>query len=98
MNIEEHTKTGLSQTGLPDSGFVRLGQIVGPGKPIPVSRSTIYAWIQAGLFPAPVRLPGRVAGFRVEDVRAFIAKPMPKVGRGPDASREQPASPTSALS
>ncbi|MGU3663510.1 helix-turn-helix transcriptional regulator [Methylobacterium sp. A49B] len=53
---------------LPASGFVRLSQITGLSGPIPVSRSTLYAWIQAGLFPSPVHLgPGRIAGFRVED-------------------------------
>lgn len=78
---------------LPETGFVRLRHLIGPNGPVPVSRATIYAWIQAGLFPPPVRLgPGRVAGFRVEDVRAFIATPMPNVGR------EQSASPASQRS
>ncbi|MCC0806147.1 AlpA family phage regulatory protein [Methylobacterium sp. W2] len=62
--------------GLPLSGFVRLSQILAPSGPVPACRSTIYAWIQAGAFPAPHRVgPGRIAGFRVEDVRAFLANP-----------------------
>lgn len=64
---------------LPACGFVRLSKLFGPGNPIPASRSTAYAWIKAGLFPAPVPIgPGRIKGFRVEDVRAFLAKPGPQ--------------------
>ncbi|WP_267427852.1 AlpA family phage regulatory protein [Methylobacterium sp. GC_Met_2] len=76
MSAQAQNITPTGHPGLPASGFVRLSQIIGQGGPIPVSRSTLYAWIQAGLFPSPVRLgPGRIAGFRVEDVRAFIERP-----------------------
>lgn len=39
---------------------------------IPVSRSTIYAWVAAGTFPAPLQLGLRCVAWRAEDVLAFI--------------------------
>lgn len=61
---------------LPSSGFVRMQALLPPYGPIPACRATIYSWIRAGLFPAPVPIgPGRIKGFRVEDVRAFLAHP-----------------------
>lgn len=80
-----------SHPDLPASGFVRIAQIIGPGRPIPVSRSTLYVWIQTGIFPAPVPIgAGRIKGFRVEDVRAFIAKPMPSAVPNLDAEPDLP--------
>lgn len=64
------------QIDLPTSGYVRMRALIAPYGPIPACRSTLYAWIQAGIFPAPVAIgPGRIKGFRVEDVRAFLAQP-----------------------
>lgn len=59
---------------LPKVGFVRLSDLIGPGNPIPVSRSTLYAWVKDGLFPPPVSLGPRVRAWRVETVREFIAQ------------------------
>lgn len=78
--ITEHTP------GLPVAGFLRLPQIVGDpksGRPplIPVSRSTWWAGVATGRFPAPVKLGPRITAWRVEDIQALIA----------DAGREPPA-------
>jgi acyl dehydratase len=64
---------------LPETGFLRLRQIIGdlnaqppiPGL-IPVCKSTWYAGIKEGRFPAPVRLGERVVAWRVEEIRALI--------------------------
>ena len=64
---------------LPETGLLRLRQIIGdlnaqppiPGL-IPVCKSTWYAGIKEGRFPAPVRLGERVVAWRVEDIRALI--------------------------
>lgn len=64
----------LKSIDLPRSGFVRLPELIGPGKPIPISRSTLYDWIKKGLFPPPVALGPRVRAWPVETVRAFIAQ------------------------
>ena len=66
---------------LPETGFVRLPQIVGkkptnddPGIPalFPVSASTWWAGVRSGRFPKPVKLGERITAWRVEDIRALI--------------------------
>ncbi len=63
---------------LPDTGFVRLSQILGDkakGIPpiIPISRSTWWAGIKTGRFPRPVKFSKGITCWRVEDIRALIA-------------------------
>lgn len=64
---------------LPETGYVRLSQIIGNRKarpPVPavypVSKSTWWAGVKAGRFPKPVKLGPRVTAWRVEDVRALL--------------------------
>lgn len=66
---------------LPETGFVRLPQIVGrkpthsdPGIPalFPVSASTWWAGVRSGRFPKPVKLGQRITAWRVEDIRSLI--------------------------
>ena len=64
---------------LPREGFVRLSQIIGPGRPIPVSSSSWWAGVKTGRFPAPVRekiFGERVTVWRVEDIRSLINRGM----------------------
>ncbi len=63
-------------TQLPETGFLRIRQIVGDPKAsppipaiIPVSRSTWWAGCRSGRFPKPVKLGERVTVWRVEDIR-----------------------------
>jgi prophage regulatory protein len=66
---------------LPETGFIRLFQIVGNPKSdppippiIPVSKSTWWAGVASGRYPQPVRsLGNRITAWRVEDIRALIA-------------------------
>lgn len=66
---------------LPETGFIRLFQIVGNAKSdppippiIPVSKSTWWAGVASGRYPQPVRsLGNRITAWRVEDIRALIA-------------------------
>jgi hypothetical protein len=44
------------------SGFLRLSSIIGPGKPIPVSKSTWWEGVKSGRFPKPVKLGPRITG------------------------------------
>lgn len=71
-------------SALPETGLLRLRQIIGDpnAKPpipgfIPVCKSTWYAGIKDGRFPAPVRLGDRLVAWRAEDIRAVLqgAKP-----------------------
>ena len=60
------------QDALPETGFIRLKNLVGPGKPIPISKSSWWAGIAAGRYPKPVKLGPRTTAWRVEDIRALI--------------------------
>lgn len=65
---------------LPESGFLRLSQIIGNSKAeppipavIPVSKSTWWEGVRTGRYPQPVRTLGlRITAWRVEDIRALI--------------------------
>lgn len=66
---------------LPETGFLRLSQIIGdpraepPIPPIiPVKKSCWWGGVKSGRFPKPVKLGPRVTAWRVEDIRALIAK------------------------
>ena len=65
---------------LPDTGFLRLTQIIGnphaepPIPPIiPVGKTCWWEGVKTGRFPKPVKLGPRLTMWRVEDVRALIA-------------------------
>lgn len=64
---------------LPDTGFVRLTQIIGNPKAtppipgvIPISRATWFKWQAEGKAPKPVKLGDRIAAYPVETIREFI--------------------------
>ena len=64
---------------LPETGFVRLYQIIGNPKAtppipavIPVSKSTWWNGIKEGRFPQSVKLGSRTTVWRVEDIRRLI--------------------------
>jgi predicted DNA-binding transcriptional regulator AlpA len=54
---------------LPETGFLRLPQVLAL---IPVSRSSWWAGIKTGRFPAPVKLSPRCTAWSVADIRAWI--------------------------
>lgn len=57
---------------LPDRGLLRLKSILKPGGPIPVSRSTWWAGVKSGHFPAPVKLGPRITAWRNADIQQLI--------------------------
>lgn len=64
---------------LPDTGYLRLSQIIGnpkadpPQQPIiPVGKSTWWEGVKTGRFPQPIKLGPRITVWRVEDIRALI--------------------------
>ena len=59
---------------LPQEGFVRLKSIIAPIGPIPVGKSTWWAGIRDGRYPKPVKLGPRITAWRVEDIRALMAR------------------------
>nr|WP_314859352.1 AlpA family phage regulatory protein [uncultured Undibacterium sp.] len=54
---------------LPQTGFVRLPKVLST---IPVSKSTWWAGIKSGKYPAGIKLSERVTAWRVEDIHALI--------------------------
>jgi len=73
---------------LPETGYVRLPQIIGnryatpPVPPvIPVSRSTWWAWVKAGKAPPGTKLGPRITAWRVEDIRKLIERASEAQGR-----------------
>lgn len=64
---------------LPQTGFVRLHQIIGNPKAnppipaiIPISSTAWWDGVKNGKFPRPVKLGPRTTAWRAEDIRALI--------------------------
>jgi hypothetical protein len=62
---------------LPETGFLRLNQIVGDAKRghppiIPVKKTSWWQGVKSGRFPKPIKLGPKTTVWRVEDIRAFI--------------------------
>lgn len=65
---------------LPETGFLRLKQVLGDPKAdppipalIPISRSNWYAGIKSGRYPTPVKILGpKISLYRVEDILNLI--------------------------
>lgn len=56
---------------LPPTGFLRLPEVL---RLYPVSKSTWWAGVRAGRFPASVKLGPNVTAWRAEDIRALIER------------------------
>ena len=66
---------------LPQTGLLRLSQIIGNPKAeppipaiIPVKKSTWWAGVKDGRFPKPVKISPGVTAWRVEDIVDLIQK------------------------
>lgn len=64
---------------LPETGYLRLPQIIGNPKAdppipaiIPVGKSTWWAGVKSGRFPKAVKLSPKITVWRVKDIRALI--------------------------
>ncbi|HEY1979306.1 MAG TPA: AlpA family phage regulatory protein [Xanthobacteraceae bacterium] len=57
---------------LPAIGYLRQSQLI-PAI-FPFSSATLWRKVKAGTFPKPVKLGTRITAWRVEDIRALIAK------------------------
>jgi len=64
---------------LPETGFLRIWQIVGDKKKnitplIPIGRTTFLNGVRNGRFPQPVKLGERTTAWRTEDIKNLIAE------------------------
>lgn len=64
---------------LPESGFIRLRAIIGDSKAdppipavIPVCRSTWWAGVKSGRFPAGIKIGPRTTAWSVSSIRQLI--------------------------
>ncbi|MCI0653582.1 MAG: AlpA family phage regulatory protein [Methylococcaceae bacterium] len=64
---------------LPQTGYLRLSQIVGNPKStppipaiIPVSKSSWWSGVKSGRFPKPVKLGPRITAWKVSDILTLI--------------------------
>lgn len=55
---------------LPGTGYVRLPQVL---EVFPVSRSSWWAGVKSGRYPASVKLAKRTTAWRVEDIEALLS-------------------------
>lgn len=69
----------MANNPLPETGFLRLKQIIGDPKAnppvppiIPVSRSSWWQGIKTQKYPAPLHIGTRTTVWRVEDIRDLI--------------------------
>jgi predicted DNA-binding transcriptional regulator AlpA len=67
--METITMDARIRNTLPETGFVRLPIVLAV---YPVSKSTWWAGIKSGRFPAGVKLSEATTAWRVEDIRALI--------------------------
>lgn len=77
---QEHLKS-LQLHQLPESGFLRIWQIIGNPKAIPptpalipIGRTSFLNGVKSGKYPKPVKLGERTTAWRVEDIRALIGQ------------------------
>lgn len=70
---------------LPETGFLRLYQIIGDPKAVPpippivpIKKTCWWDGVKSGRFPQPVRTLGkRVTAWRVEDIRELVKRHAP---------------------
>ncbi|MCV2361438.1 AlpA family phage regulatory protein [Paucibacter sp. TC2R-5] len=65
-----HQDPAGAASSLPSTGYTREKKLL---QFIPVGRATLWRWVKAGEFPAPLKLSGSITAWRVEDVHAWIA-------------------------
>jgi len=68
-----------TSAALPETGFLRITQIIGDPKAtppvppiIPISRAAWWQGVKEGRFPQPVKLGPRTTAWRVQDVIDLI--------------------------
>lgn len=59
---------------LPPTAYIRQKLLL--SHVVPFSAATLWRKVSTGEFPAPVKLSTRVTGWRVGEVKAWLAKPI----------------------
>lgn len=81
----------MATNPIPETGLLRLAQIVGNPKAdppippiIPVGKTSFLNGVKAGRYPAPIKLGPRTTAWRASDIRRIAEQ-------GPDAASYGPA-------
>jgi predicted DNA-binding transcriptional regulator AlpA len=61
----------MFESKIPETGYLRLPTVL---YHFPVSKSTWWAGVKSGKYPAGVKLSERVTAWKAEDIRALIQK------------------------
>jgi hypothetical protein len=68
---------------LPQTGFLRLNQIIGDPKAeppippiIPIKKTAWWSGVRRGIFPKGIKLGPKTTAWRVEDIRSLLADPV----------------------
>jgi prophage regulatory protein len=69
---DEKLPESIATRAFPQTGFVRLHQIVGPDGPLPISKSGFWAGVKNGKFPQPRKISPRVTVWRAEDINDLL--------------------------
>jgi len=56
------------------TGYVRLVDILAPVGPLPISKSTWWAGVKEGRYPAPIKLGPRITAWKVDDILALMER------------------------
>lgn len=56
------------------TGYVRLADILAPAGPLPIGKSTWWAGVKDGRYPAAVKLGRRITAWKVEDILALMER------------------------
>lgn len=73
-DVSQGNATSDRVPAFPQSGLVRLKQILRPQGPLPISRSGFWAGVKSGRFPQPRKISPRVTVWRAEDIHALLAE------------------------
>lgn len=73
------TKQNPSYTTLPETGFLRLPQIL---RLIPIGKSTWWSWVACGKAPPAVKLGAKTTAWRAEDIYKLLDRYTPQRNGG----------------
>jgi len=91
MKQQNSTDLLVAFDELPDSGFVRLRQLLSSAV-IPFSATTAWRRVREGTFPRPVRISSQITAWRVGEIREWLRCPGEFAADGLDLTSATPSS------
>jgi hypothetical protein len=82
----------------PTCGLVREAQILAPGGPLPIGRSTWWAGVKSGRYPKPVKLGARITAWHAAEIIKLVEEGITKFTDSGGISNVHKASPEAEVS